>query len=983
MVSVALQPILARAQAALERGRGTDATQFLQQALRSTSLGREDELALRVLLAEAWLLQDDLTQASASLGRPPDSLRETGVSSATLSNLWRLHGRVASVRGDQSRAIALHGRALKHGESAHDLRAVGLAHFELARCYKLVGDSATMGEHFTEAASALHAVGDKRNLALVHSLNGSALAQQGRYDEALMALRQAERVANAVQADDVVAIACGNQAIIAMIRHRYDQAVALAERAVSLHEQYPPGHGLAVALGTLGQIAIRLGQLTRAADALTRALAVRTPLLFHETTGAILDSLAQIHLIRGDYQECEDALQQAREAFGTYDAETPRWYDWSLRLIEARLASRRGDAAHAVALADGIVAAAGVPPTDELHAHLIAAEALVESGQMDVARRRLDVTAAKVDPRTTPGAWGEFLRARGVVAAATGRVTEGYHDLSQSANVFDLLGDRYQAALSQLALGRVAARAGARSLGARTLDQAGTAFRDLGAMRDARDVETARALLDQPGTGEFVGAPADADDAVVRRIVDAAALPDLLAREAAAALLEVTGADAVVVFARAPGVDEPRVVAQAGCDLATARALARAAAGGLAHGDTQLVCEPLGHERDASRVAVIALSRPMGHLVERRLRMVGAVARQGFELCDARERPARASDTAAIERPLEPLIPGFLCAGGAMARVVDQIKRLQATPLNVLITGESGTGKELVARAIHAGSNRAAQTFLPYNCTTTTRDLADSQLFGHRRGSFTGAVTDQPGLIRTSAGGTLFLDEIGDLPLDVQPKLLRFLEQGEIMPVGETRPIHVDVRVLAATNADLEQRVTEGRFREDLYYRLSVIRLHVPPLRARREEIPHLSTFFLREASDEMNKPDVELSSPVLDLFAQYMWPGNIRQLRNEIRRAVAMSPPGTAIAPDMLSAELASLGREREAQEGGNGRRPASVSLSGAVEQLERDLIREALDRTTGNISESARQLGLTRRGLYLKLRRLGLDAPAGMDTK
>ena len=138
--------------------------------------------------------------------------------------------------------------------------------------------------------------------------------------------------------------------------------------------------------------------------------------------------------------------------------------------------------------------------------------------------------------------------------------------------------------------------------------------------------------------------------------------------------------------------------------------------------------------------------------------------------------------------PLEPLIPGFLCVSAAMSRVVEQIKRLQGNQLTVLITGESGTGKELVARAIHAGSPRATAMFLPYNCTTTTRELADSQLFGHRRGSFTGAVTDQPGLIRSAAGGTLFLDEIGDLPIDVQPKLLRFLEQGEIMPVGETRP---------------------------------------------------------------------------------------------------------------------------------------------------------------------------------------------------
>ena len=167
-----------------------------------------------------------------------------------------------------------------------------------------------------------------------------------------------------------------------------------------------------------------------------------------------------------------------------------------------------------------------------------------------------------------------------------------------------------------------------------------------------------------------------------------------------------------------------------------------------------------------------------------------------------------------------------------MHRLVEQIQRLQGNDLTVLITGESGTGKELVARAIHVGSPRSGATFLPYNCTTTTRELADSQLFGHRRGSFTGATADQPGLIRTAAGGTLFLDEIGDLPFDVQPKLLRFLEQGEIMPIGETRPQAVDVRVLAATNVDLEQRVAAGKFREDLYYRLSVIRIHVPPLQA-------------------------------------------------------------------------------------------------------------------------------------------------------
>ena len=351
-------------------------------------------------------------------------------------------------------------------------------------------------------------------------------------------------------------------------------------------------------------------------------------------------------------------------------------------------------------------------------------------------------------------------------------------------------------------------------------------------------------------------------------------------------------------------------------------------------------------------------------------------------MCAARDRQTAVVGLTVLDRSLEPLLPGFLSASAAMTRVVEQIQRLQGNDLTVLITGESGTGKELVARAIHVGSHRSAATFLPYNCTTTGRDLADSQLFGHRRGSFTGAVSDQPGLVRTAAGGTLFLDEIGDLPIDVQPKLLRFLEQSEIMPIGETKPQKVDVRVLAATNADLEQRVAEGKFREDLYYRLAVIRIHVPPLRERREEIPHLSTYFLREAIERLGKPDIHLGSDTLDVFAQYWWPGNVRQLKNEIQRAVALSAPGGTIEPAHLSPEITT---PRLPATGGSapmrqGR--ATENLANAIEQVERDMIQSALDRTSGNISETARSLGLTRRGLYLKLRRLGLDSRAEIDA-
>jgi DNA-binding NtrC family response regulator len=263
--------------------------------------------------------------------------------------------------------------------------------------------------------------------------------------------------------------------------------------------------------------------------------------------------------------------------------------------------------------------------------------------------------------------------------------------------------------------------------------------------------------------------------------------------------------------------------------------------------------------------------------------------------------------------------------------------------------------------------------FLPYNCTSATRELADSQLFGHRRGSFTGAVADQPGVLRTAVGGTLFLDEVGDLPLDVQPKLLRFLEQGEVLPVGDTRPQRVDVRVVAATNVDLEQRVADGKFREDLFYRLSVIRIYVPPLRERREEIAHLSTFFLREASERLRKPNVRLTADTLDIFDAFPWPGNVRQLRNEVQRAVALAPASGLITPDLLS-PVFDVGDDKHggfAQPG-----PRRTTLAAAVEKLEREMIQNALNRASGNISETARLLGLTRRGLYLKMDRLGVGA-------
>ncbi len=390
MANAALQPVIARASSALERGQAATTIELLAPLLRTpSSLTKDDELSVRVMLAESYLLQGDLAQAGTVLGRSPDTLRET-LPQVLHSNLWRLHGRVAFARGEQSRAIALHNRALKQAEIAHDSRAIGLAHFYLGQCYRQVGDMAIVREHIAEAAAALHAAGDRRHLAMVHSLSAVMLAQTGRYDEANAALRQAERMASMLQADDVLATVYGNQANVALIRHRYEQALALAERAVNLHEGLGQGPGLSVALATLGQICVRVGNLDRADTVLHRALDVRSAMQFHETTGAVYDTLAQMSLMRGDYENAAEYLRQAAEAYGAYGRNTSRWYEWSLRVISARLATRRGQPDEALAIADEIAKSTNAPPAETIEAELIAAEALLSAGRVEEAEHRLD-----------------------------------------------------------------------------------------------------------------------------------------------------------------------------------------------------------------------------------------------------------------------------------------------------------------------------------------------------------------------------------------------------------------------------------------------------------------------------------------------------------------------------------------------------------------------------------------------------------------
>ncbi len=300
---------------------------------------------------------------------------------------------------------------------------------------------------------------------------------------------------------------------------------------------------------------------------------------------------------------------------------------------------------------------------------------------------------------------------------------------------------------------------------------------------------------------------------------------------------------------------------------------------------------------------------------------------------------------------------------------VNAARVVAPTDVTVLILGESGTGKEVLAKALHAESPRRDQPFVAVNCASLPESLAESLLFGHRKGSFTGAVNDHNGYIRAANGGTLFLDEVGELPANVQAKLLRFLESSECLPVGEVTPVRTDVRIIAATHRDLQEEVREGRFREDLYYRLYVVPLTIPPLRERRSDITPLARHLIAEQARSHNLPAPQFARSALTVMKEYPWPGNIRELRNLCERLVVLLP-GRTIEAENLPPEM----RNGPAAKITN--RDIQLPNDGVVlDELEASLIRQALDRTGGNRSRAARLLGLTRDTLLYRLKKYAIS--------
>ena len=336
------------------------------------------------------------------------------------------------------------------------------------------------------------------------------------------------------------------------------------------------------------------------------------------------------------------------------------------------------------------------------------------------------------------------------------------------------------------------------------------------------------------------------------------------------------------------------------------------------------------------------------------------------------------------KRKTENSISAMIGEAPAMQDVFRSIGRLAGSTMTVLITGESGTGKELVARALHEHSPRANKAFIALNTSAIASELLESELFGHEKGSFTGAHTRRPGRFEQANGGTLFLDEIGDMSPGLQTRLLRVLAESEFYRVGGQEPIKVDVRVIAATNQDLVRAVKDGRFREDLYHRLNVIRIDTPPLRQRREDIPQLLSHYLAEAAKEMRATPKTFDNDAIEMLRSYDWPGNVRQVVNATRR-LTITAPGAVITAEDIPADLGGKNPSKKAAQEWTrslaawaetqlGEDDASL-LATALPELEKTLIQVAMSKTNGRRQEAAKMLGWGRNTLARKMKALGLD--------
>ena len=995
-------------EAALEQSRFEDAANHLRAALRLGPRSNNEEAQIRCLLSIALDrrgLYPEQLEAVSKYDKPAnlDRLAEADQMQVLIRLGWGY-----CLNNDIPRSIAFFNQALQLARKFSDHALIGECYFGMGRAYSVFSELRIARDHYTSALEHYRQVGNWAKLAESHINIGYINAREGDFRSALNAVKQGVTIIGNRDTPDLLGRAHWYLGIIYDNLGDIDEALASSEKCMEHFRRAGDLRSLATNKNNHAMQLIRLGDWSSAEELAKDAIEELGRVGSVAGYGGAYDTLAQLYLLMGRLDEADGLLAKSIEILATI--RNGEWAEASTRITMGRGYLMKGQPDLAVAPLERAVdiATRRGEQHDLPEARLWLAEALVQNGRLEEARGLVESVRSFLRESPNLLVWGLVMRVSARIEAADGYLAAAIQSLSQSTSIYTLRRNPYQCAVNQVLLGELLEERGDIEHAISQVESALEVFERLGAAIDARNAKAylptlrAKSPVDQSSkldsssvatrlAGEprsFDALASVVDGFVAQRLVQASASRDLLLYELVAIMKDLSLSRGVIVaeIPRDEGAaKEPaqlRLASSVGIDEGE-KAQRIQFLQELPPEDypSNFVFRFSDNQQSAYLLHIIAPRSPH-YLAAVNVKPLLYIVEQGLEtdILKSKHRRTQVFDPARLLAQVE--LPGFICASRAMGRVLEQIHKIRSSDVTVLITGESGTGKELIARAVHAGSSRRMNVFLPFNCSAAPHDMIESQLFGFRRGAFTGAVANSEGIIRAAEHGTLFLDEIGDLPLTLQPKLLRFLQEGEIHPIGESQPQRVEVRVLAATNSELERAVSESRFREDLFHRLNVIRVHVPPLRQRREEIPALINHYLNQYQQESAKREIRLSEETVDLMVVYDWPGNVRQLCNEMRRLVTYSESGAIVTPDVLSSEIVQASRDLKSLPTST-LRPAepvdlsddSTTLADAVEELERRMIQAALRRSSGNIARASKELGLSRKGLYLKMDRLNFD--------
>ena len=879
-----------------------------------------------VLAAELLRHTGNVRAATKEAGRILDA---QGLSRALTSRCLVVLGLCAFDIGERRRGIALLRRAVRSCQDPRDTEA---------RCHALLcllaalSDVSAPGSLAALASDVRHLVSQLGLSTLgirLHLVLGRADAWRGRIEQAGRHLLAARLLLDSNPNPWLEGRYFLDTSMVSCLRSDHADALERADMALACARKSGHRTTLAAACVQLGLLHLHQGNLARATHFFTRCARVKSRDC--EVVSALLNGRAQLELFRGRHGECEALLDQI-------DAQQPMsrgfkaaWYQVSALRTRVRLRQKTLDWSASLKVINvGLEHAADRGDRlSDAALRLHKADALIGLDRLEEAAAVAGGVSAMCEA-CLPSLAAEMNRVKGSLLAKQGETAGGRRLLQRAVRVLSVVGSASALSLAEAALESAQAAA----VGTRPVR---------GSDRGLVDAAT---LLDLPRNPELLGREA------------LALIDDAGCAEGAALVVTSNGGPHTVLAHR------QWTAAQALQITRSTRPDQRLAVGESRGQRFYLTVEA---RRDvASRDALAAIRT----LIETAIKVENH--RHAHRL-HAALTPVGATDD-----------PGAVFLSDQILRVAAEARRIASNDLPVLIVGETGTGKEILARLIHTASHRASRSFVAINCTGLTRGNAESQLFGHRRGAFTGAHEDAPGIIRGAGGGTLMLDEVGELDPGLQPKLLRFLESGEIQPVGEPKPVSADVRVIAATKAAIETQVRDGRFREDLFNRLNVLRLDVPPLRERREEIRPLARHFLRRHGRNLQRDQLVFSEDALSCLMLYDWPGNVRQLENEVRRVAALADHDETITPHHLPADIRTASDHRRDAAPPAKRRPPDRNevtvrvdqpLSAAIEQVERAMIHRALRQADGRVNAAARLLGLSRKGLFLKRRRLGIE--------